>query len=494
MSEITIDPRPGGEKISPEIYGHFIEHLGRCIDNGLYVGEDSPIPNTDGIRNDVLQALREVKVPVLRWPGGCFAEEYHWMDGVGPRDQRKKMVNSNWGSVIERNRFGTHEFMRLCELLDCEPCLCGNVGSGTVREMQEWVEYITFDGESPMAELRRKNGREKPWKLKYFGVGNENWGCGGCMRPEYYADVYRQYQTYLRNYGENRLFKIAGGPNGDNYHWTRELMKSAGKYTDAISMHYYTRPLDTWGGTRGSATEFDEASWYKTLYKSLKIEEILLQHFLIMDEYDPERRVKMVSDEWGGWYDAEPGTNPAFLFQQNTMRDALIAGINLNLFNKHCDRICMTNIAQMVNVVQALILTEGEKMILTPTYHVFRMYREHQGASLLSVRTATPAAGPAVTPVPRVQCSASLGSSGTILLTVCNLSVHTADPLCIRLQEAAVASAEGAILKGQMTEHNTFEEPEQLTVQPFEDFSIKDGAVSVSLPPCCVASFKLVPR
>jgi len=320
-------------------------------------------------------------VPVLRWPGGCFADEYHWQDGIGPRTERPSIVNTHWGSVVEDNQFGTHEFFDLCEMIGTEPYICGNVGSGTVQEMEQWIEYITFDGSSPMANLRRKNGRDEPWRLPYFGVGNENWGCGGSMRPEYYADLYCRYQSYVRNLSGNTIFKIACGPNGADYGWTEVLMREAARYMHGLSLHYYTEP-GTWNG-KGSATGFDESAWFSTLSKCPRMEELIRRHGTIMDRYDPDKHVGFIVDEWGTWFDVEPGTNPAFLYQQNTLRDALVAGLTLNIFNNHCDRVQMANLAQTVNVLQALILTDGASMITTPTYHVFDMYQAHQGAILL---------------------------------------------------------------------------------------------------------------
>ncbi|MDP4088563.1 MAG: alpha-L-arabinofuranosidase C-terminal domain-containing protein, partial [Bacillota bacterium] len=370
MAKVIINTDIKKGKIDKNIYGNFAEHLGRCIYGGFWVGEDSDIPNVNGIRKDVVDALKELQLPVLRWPGGCFADEYHWRDGIGQAEKRPKMVNVNWGGVVENNHFGTHEFFELCKLLGAEPYICGNVGSGTVQEMREWIEYMTFDGESPMANLRAENGRKEPWNLKYFGVGNENWGCGGNMRPEYYADLYRRYSTFVRNFGENKIFKIAGGANTDDYNWTEVLMREAGRYMDGLSLHYYTVPGDFWLG-KGSAVKFEEDEWFQTMAKSYRMDELLTKHSNIMDKYDPDKRVALVVDEWGTWFDVEPGTNPGFLYQQNTMRDALVASIHFNIFHDHCDRVRMTNIAQCVNVLQAVILTEGAKMIKTPTYHVF---------------------------------------------------------------------------------------------------------------------------
>ncbi len=469
-------------KINKNIYGHFSEHLGRCIYGGYWVGKDSPIPNTDGIRNDVIEALREMKIPVLRWPGGCFADEYHWMDGIGPYEERPRMINTHWGGVIENNHFGTHEFMRLCELIGAEPYICGNVGSGTVQEMQQWVEYITFDGESPMADLRRKNGREEPWKLTYFGVGNENWGCGGGMRAEYYADEYRRYATYIRNFGDNKIYKIACGPNTDDYHWTEVLMREAGRRMHGLSLHYYTVPND-WVN-KGSATNFTEKEWFNTLKKTLRMDELITKHSTIMDKYDPDKRVGLIVDEWGTWYDVEPGTNPRFLYQQNTLRDALVAGINLNIFNNHCDRVQMANIAQTINVLQSVILTEGDKMILTPTYHVFNMYKVHQDAWLLPI---TLECGEYVLDgesIPQVNASASINEEGVINISLCNLDPNETAEIKCNIRGNAGKEVTGTILTAPvMNAHNTFDNPENIKPEVFDGAKLENDNLLISLPP-----------
>ncbi|MDR1403564.1 MAG: alpha-N-arabinofuranosidase, partial [Tannerellaceae bacterium] len=384
QNKLTVNVDQGRDVISKHIYGHFSEHLGHCIYGGYWVGEDSPIPNTRGIRNDVVKALRDISVPNLRWPGGCFADEYHWMDGIGPRSERPKMVNTHWGGVTEDNSFGTHEFLDLCEQLGCEPYISGNLGSGSVEEMSKWVEYITFDGESPMANLRKQNGREKPWNVRFWGVGNESWGCGGNMTPDTYAAFYRHYATYCRNYGDNRLYKIACGANAADYDWTETLMKNVGYQMQGLSLHYYTIPTGNWG-KKGSATQFDEAEYFATIQRTLFMDELLTKHSTIMDRYDPQKRIGLMTDEWGVWTDVEPGSNPGFLYQQNSLRDAILAAVNLNVFNAHCDRVKMANIAQTVNVLQAVILTDKEKMLLTPTYWVYYLYKVHQDATLLPV-------------------------------------------------------------------------------------------------------------
>lgn len=378
MDKYLINPNHKISKINKDIYGHFAEHLGRCIYEGIYVGENSKIPNVNGMRIDVVNALKDMGIPVLRWPGGCFADEYHWKDGIGDKANRKKMINTHWGGVVEDNSFGTHEYFELCRQLGCDTYINGNVGSGSVKEMNEWVEYMTFDGVSPMAELRKQNGSEKPWKINYFGVGNESWGCGGNMDPEYYGCLYKRYNTYVRDYNSNNKIKrIACGPNVDDYHWTREVMDKVKHHAQGISLHYYTIPGDTWEH-KGSATEFNTKEYYKTLAKAYRIEELINNHIAVMNSVNPQQWVNLVVDEWGTWYDVEPGTNPGFLYQQNTMRDAMVAALTLNIFNKHSDRIMMANIAQTVNVLQAMILTDAQKMVLTPTYYVFKMFKEHQ--------------------------------------------------------------------------------------------------------------------
>jgi len=469
--------------ISRHIYGHFAEHLGRCIYEGFWVGEDSPIENVHGIRKDVLEALRNLKVPVLRWPGGCFADEYHWKDGVGPRDKRKRMVNAHWGGVIESNHFGTHEFMLLCELLGCEPYICGNVGSGTVQEMREWIEYLTHDGESPMADWRRENGREEPWRLKYFGVGNEGWGCGGNMTAEYYAGLYRQYQTFLNNYGDNRLYKIACGPAGADTHWTEVMMREAAKFMDGISLHHYIVPTGDWTD-KGSATEFDEKMWFETLRRTMEMDELIRMHKTIMDKYDPEKRIDLIVDEWGNWHNVEPGTHPRFLYQQNTLRDALVAGVHLNIFNSHNDRVHMANIAQTVNVLQSVILTEGERMVLTPTYHVFDMYKVHQDATRLDLELSGEGYEFEGQVIPKLSATASRDGEGRIHVTVCNLDHANGATLEVELRGVdAVKAVSGRLLTAEaMQAHNTFENPDAVKPVPFGGAQAEGKKLKADLP------------
>ncbi|KHF36566.1 alpha-N-arabinofuranosidase [Paenibacillus sp. FSL M7-1455] len=479
-------------QINKNIYGHFSEHLGRCIYEGIWVGEDSPIPNTNGIRNDVVEALKRIRIPVLRWPGGCFADEYHWKDGIGKRENRKRMINTHWGGVVENNHFGTHEFMELCAQLGCEPYINGNVGSGTVQEMAEWVEYLTFGGESPMSALRAENGRQEPWSVAYFGVGNENWGCGGNMRPEYYADLYRRYQTYVRNYGDNRIHRIACGPNAGDYNWMDVLMREAARFMDSITLHYYTVP-GNWA-QKGAATGFNEQEWFVTMEKALHMEELVARHSAIMDKYDPEKRVGLIVDEWGTWFDVEPGTNPGFLYQQNSLRDALVAGLTLNIFNRHSDRVRMANIAQTVNVLQAVILTEGEKMVLTPTYHVFDMYKVHQDAELLDLNLSSGTYSAFGREIPEVSASASRDANGRIHISLCNLNHASSSSVSIDLrglQTSTPAISGSTLTSDALDAHNTFDQPERIAPQPFHAFKLEGSRLELELPSKSVTVIEL---
>ena len=483
---ITLNPDDESPIIEREIYGQFAEHLGTCIYGGLWVGENSSIPNQNGYRLDVLNALKELHVPVLRWPGGCFADEYHWMNGIGPQEKRPTMVNINWGGTTEDNSFGTNEFFNLCELLECEPYLCGNVGSGTVEELHDWVEYITAES-GPMAELRKLNGREKPWKLKYLGVGNESWGCGGNFTPDYYANVYRRYQTYCRDFNGNKLYKIASGASDWDLNWTDVMMKNAGNYMDGISLHYYT--VMNWND-KGSATNFDDVLYYKTLDKCLQIEPLIKQHCDIMDKYDRRKRVGLLVDEWGTWWDEEPGTINGHLFQQNTMRDAMVAALSLNIFHKFTDRVKMTNIAQIANVLQSMVLTKDEGMVLTPTYYVFKMYVPHQGGKLIPVDITS---NSVVENVPIVSATASV-KDGVTTLSLVNTDLNNDVEISINLNGIKAKYLKGEILTcNSITDYNDFGKPEAVSLKPFDkkNFSVKNDILTVKIPSKSIVSLTI---
>ena len=502
MAKLVINPEHEVSQINKEIYGHFSEHLGRCIYEGIFVGEDSPIPNVNGMRTDVVEALKDIKVPVLSWPGGCFADEYHWMEGIGPRENRKKIINTHWGGVVEDNSFGTHEYFELCRQLGCETYINGNLGSGTVQEMSEWVEYMTFDGVSPMAELRKQNGQEKAWKVDFFGVGNENWGCGGNMNPDYYANEYRRYQTYVRDYKKDHsIRKICCGANVDDYEWTEEVLKTCFNHStkeqhgfmDGLSLHYYVHP-EGWE-IKGSATEFDDKVWYKTLSKAYYMDELIRRHGAIMDQYDPDKEIGMIVDEWGTWFTVEPGTNPGFLYQQNTMRDALVAGITLNVFNKHSDRVKMANLAQIVNVLQAVILTEGDQMVKTPTYHIFDMYKYHQDSRLLESHMDAEMIGlEEEYQVPCLTESVSMAEDGTMHITLTNQSLERSYDMDVVVAAREIAGVKGQIVAEEMHAMNTFEDPDQVHVKAFDQVEITGQGLKFTIPACSVLHLQVTFR
>jgi alpha-N-arabinofuranosidase len=477
--------------ISRHIYGHFAEHLGRCIYDGFWVGDSIKVPKKDRIRLDVVEALKKIKIPNLRWPGGCFADEYHWRDGIGPRNERPKMVNTNWGVVTEDNSFGTNEFMDLCTLLNTQPYIAGNVGSGTVEEMAKWVEYFNFDGVSPMANLRKQNGHAAAWKVAYWGVGNESWGCGGNMTPDFYADQFKRYATYARNYPGAPLRRIASGANSGDYNWTDVMMRKARGQMWGLTLHYYTIPTGNWG-SKGSATHFDEQQYFNTMKNCLFMDTLVTRHSAIMDKYDSTKRVALVVDEWGVWTDVEPGTNPGFLYQQNSLRDALIAGTTLNIFNNHADRVRMANLAQTVNVLQAVILTKGNKLLLTPTYHVFDLYKVHQDAKLLPLTFTSPDYTMGDQKIPALNASASRDSLGAIHITLVNLDPNKKMSLQTSLNGLQWSTVYGQVVtSAKITDINTFENPNKIHVEKFAGASKQGNNLLVDLPAQSVVMLEL---
>ena len=472
--------RPG-PVYNRRLFGQFAEHLGTGIYGGIWVGKGSKIPNVNGYRRDVLDALKAIRVPVIRWPGGCYADEYHWREGVGPQAKRLTKVNTNWGGVTEDNSFGTHEFMNYSEMVGAEAYVSGNVGSASPSEMAEWVEYMTFPSKSTYAEERRKNGRDKPWKLAMFGIGNELWGCGGNMRPEYAADVTRRYSTFLKVPAGEKLQKIASGANSDDYNWTEVMMRDAGGAFDGIGVHYYTIP-GNWD-KKGAATGFDEESWARTLSKTLKMEELLTRHSAIMDKYDPNKRVALLVDEWGTWYDVEPGTNPGFLYQQNSLRDAMVTSLNLDIFARHADRVRGANIAQMINVLQAMILTDGARMVKTPTYWVFDMYKDYQDATVLPVDVQSRWYNKNQWVMKAVSASAVRDKAGVVHVGLTNVDPNQPATVSVKLDGVTAAQVSGRVLTGAtMDAHNSFDAPNQVAPQPFNGATLSGGTLTVQVP------------
>jgi len=491
QNEIVLQSDKGKDIISKNIYGHFAEHLGHCIYGGFYVGDNnSKIANTNGVRLDVIAALKKLKVPVLRWPGGCFADTYHWKDGIGAKDKRPSMLNVWWGNVKEDNSFGTNEFLNMCELLGAEPYLSGNVGSGSPQELSDWVKYVNHpNGSSPMPDLRLQNGRPNPWHVKYWGIGNEAWGCGGNMKPEYYANVYRQYATFMNN-GNEKIYRIASGASDADYNWTEVLMRDIPhNMLDAVALHHYS--IISWA-KKGPSTNFTEEEYFSIMQSALQMNELVEKHSAIMDKYDPKKKVALVVDEWGGWYEVEPGSNPAFLFQQNTMRDAMIAGTTLNIFNNHCDRVRMANLAQIINVLQSVILTKEEKILLTPTYHEMEMYNVHQDATMLPITLNCNDYTMGKEKLKAISASASMDKNGVTHISLVNIDANKEQEVNININGANYASVTGRILTSdKLQDYNSFENPNKIKPVIFNQAILSKNSLKLKMPPFSVIVLEL---
>lgn len=481
QNEIILKPEEAKTEISRHIYGHFAEHLGRCIYDGIYAGSDSPLANKDGVRTDVIEALKNLNIPNLRWPGGCFADTYHWKDGIGPKDERKHIENLSWGNEREDNGFGTHEFLDLCEQLGAEPYLAVNMNSGSVQEAVEWVQYVNHkNGSSDLTDLRQQNGRDKPWNVKYWGIGNESWDCGGDMTADYYSNLYKRYATAMTSYSNTeKLFRIAVGPGSDDYAWTETVMKNIpAKRIEGLSVHHYS--VFDWSA-KGPSYTFSDEEYFKTMHRAWFMEEFINKNSEIMDKYDPDKNVALIVDEWGGWYESIP--EKGILYQQNTIRDAMIAGMTLNIFNNHADRVRMANLAQTVNVLQAVILTEGEKMLLTPTYHVMEMYKVHQDAQLVPISLNSEKMVNGNQSLPAISASASVDSQNLLHLSIVNVDNEKNHPISIDLGDAKYKKVSGRILTSEsVRDHNSFSDPDKITPRSFNKATLKKGKITFELP------------
>jgi alpha-N-arabinofuranosidase len=489
--ELSIDLSKPGAKIDRQIFGQFAEHLGTGIYEGVWVGPGSAIPNTRGIRNDVVAALKALKVPNVRWPGGCFADEYHWRRGIGK--DRAVSLNPNWGGVLEPNTFGTHEFMDFVGQIGAEAYLSVNVGSGTPQEAAEWLEYLTAPATTALGKERAANGHPEPYKIAFLGIGNESWDCGGNMSADYYAQQLRIYARFTRNYNPaqqqaDKMLRIATGPGGSEprfIEWTDTVMKSwQGRPwswdMEGLSLHNYTVVRFP---AAYKSTGFGEREYAEIVKATLDMEGHVTTHSAIMDKYDPEKKIALVVDEWGAWYAQDPGTTPGFLRQQNSIRDAVLASLNLNIFARHADRVRMANIAQMVNVLQAMILTDKEKMVLTPTYHVFRMYVPFQDATLVPVSFTAGFYTHGTIALPRIDAIAAKDASGTVWLSLTNVDPHQPASVTLTLNGVTAASASGETLTAPAIDSvNTFDAPKTVTPKPIAA-SVQGGQVSLTVEP-----------
>ncbi|MDR7331140.1 alpha-L-arabinofuranosidase C-terminal domain-containing protein [Roseateles asaccharophilus] len=491
--KINIQADQPGPVIARQIYGQFGEHLGAGIYEGLWVGTDSKIPNVRGWRTDVVTALKALKVPVLRWPGGCFADEYHWRDGIGPQAQRPPRVNTSWGGVIEPNSVGTHEFMDLADQLGTEVYINANLGSGTVAEMAQWLEYLTAEGDTALARERRANGRDKPWRIQYWGIGNESWGCGGHMKPSYYADQYKQWATFAKAPRGNRPKLVASGGQELELHWTETLSAEIKDRMAAITHHQYSLPTRDWK-KKGSAVNFPESEWISTLAVPQTIDGYLAKHREILDRNDPAKKVAIYFDEWGSWYDPEPGTDPGFLVQRNTLRDAVLSALHFHVFHRHADRVKMANIAQMVNVLQAVVITDKERMVLTPTYHAFAMHLPFMDATSLPVQlSGVPDYTLGKYSIPALSASAAKAADGKLILSLSNTNPNQPLPLQLAVGGKGVRAVSGQLLTAAtMDAQNWYDAPDRVKPQPFKA-EAKGGVLALNVPAKSVLVLEVQP-
>ncbi|WP_293974277.1 alpha-L-arabinofuranosidase C-terminal domain-containing protein [Sphingomonas sp.] len=485
-----------GARIAPEIYGQFVEHLGRGVYEGIWVGEKSPIPNVRGIRRDVVEALKPLHIPVIRWPGGCFADSYHWRNAIGPQSRRVPEINASWGGKPDTNAFGTHEFMDFLGQIGAEPFVSVNVGSGSVQEADDWMRYMTAPTDSAPGRARANNGHAEPWPVQYIGVGNETWGCGGNMTADTYAQTYRHYAAFLRSYSGPRARLIAVGADSDDYAWTETMMARAVTwrpdptplaYIDdkplmwGLSLHFYTFAGNDWRN-KGRNVGFDRTGWAKALQRTMLTDELITRHAAIMDRYDPDKKIALAVDEWGAWFQSEKDA-PSNLYLESTLRDAVIAGLSLNIFNRHADRVRMANLAQMVNVIQSLVLTRGKEMVVTPTWHVFDLYKVHQGATQIPVDVATADYVEGDIRMPQVSVSASRDETGAVHLSIVNLDPEHAAPISATLVGAAGKSVSAQALTAAAIDTKVeFGAADPFVPKPIDGARLDGSTLSILVP------------
>ena len=488
---VSVDVSKSGPNINRNLFGQFMEHLGHGVYEGVWVGPDSPLPNTRGIRNDVVAALKALRVPNVRWPGGCFADEYHWRKGIGP--QRQVTLNPNWGGVIEPNTFGTHEYMDFLDQIGAAAYVSVNVGSGTPQEASEWLEYLTTAQPTTLQKERAANGHPEPYTIPFLGIGNESWDCGGNMSPDYYLSQFKIYDRFVRNFNpaqqdKDQMLKIAVGPGGDEprwSEWTETMMKAYQQHTwswdmNGLSLHSYT--VVKWPPKLASVG-FGETEYAQILNSTLEMDGLIKKYSAIMDKYDPQKKVALVVDEWGAWYAALPGTNPGFLVQQNSLRDAILAALNLNIFARHADRVRMANIAQMVNVLQAMIMTDKEKMVLTPTYYVYKMYVPFQDSTFIPVTLDARTYTHDKITLPRVDAIAAKGKDGKVWVELTNINPNEPAEIELNVSGMSAKSAAGDTLTAPKVDSvNTFDSPNSVVPKPISA-GLQGGKLVLKLEP-----------
>jgi alpha-N-arabinofuranosidase len=485
--------------VRPDFHSHFAEHLGSCTYGGIWVGKNSPIPNIDGFRKATVEYLKELGVPVLRWPGGCFADDYHWRDGIGPASKRPRRVNIHWGKYTEDNSFGTHEFLAFCRLIGAEPYLAANVGTGTPQEMRDWIEYCNYPKGSALADERAANGSPEPFNVRYWGVGNELWGCGGNYRAEDAAREYRRFATFARAVGGNQVYLVGCGPSGNDARWTRGFMDTlAGGLTpNGYSMHYYE------GGSL-PPEQFTPEAMYQQFNTFPRVEQAVTAQRTLLDGYDPNRRIGLFLDEWGVW-DRLTDNSKGRLWQQSTMRSGVAAALGLNVFNRIADKLYMCNIAQIVNVLQSVLLTdgpEGKNCVRTTTYYAFMLFKPHRGNTAVEVETDAPrltdfggrggrgGRGGQPEPPPDMSLSASRQGSKMVLSFVNPRHDVDMDVDCA-LRGATAKSGTAQILHdSDINAYNGFDNPDRIVIKSHE-VAVEVGRVRITLPSMSVATVTL---
>ena len=500
--------------ISPNIYGHFTENLGGVIYDGVWVGEDSKVPNQYGIRSALIEQLRKIKAPVIRWPGGCFADSYDWRDGVGPREKRPRRTNFWSGSPqspavhkYDPNQFGTDDFVRFCRLTGAEPYLAANVRSLPAEAFDRWVEYCNSpEGSTTLADLRKAGGSPQPFNVHYWGVGNESWGCGGEFTAQEYAVEFRRYTTSLPRYGQ-QLQLIPSGPNDDDWSWTRAFLEEitrkrlphlSGIY--GLALHHYawdlSRGIPQIGTTgNGDAIKFEPVDWYELLHQGNLMEGLIEGHWQAMGEFDKNHDIKLIVDEWGPSYKAGSEATPGDLLEQTpTLRDAVFAGMTLDTFNRHPEKVAMANCAQLINCLNSLYLAHEDRFVVTPVGRVFEMYTAHQGNQALRTVIAAPQVHYDRDGKPAtfwgLQGSASLADK-RLVLTVVNS--HVSEP---RLTEITIRGAAGksgtvtTLTSPDIHAHNTFAQPTTL-VPKTDSVKVKGSTLVHEFPPASVSALQI---
>jgi alpha-N-arabinofuranosidase len=502
--------------ISPNIYGHFVENLSGVLYDGIWLGEKSPVANIDGVRKSLIEHMRKIKATVIRFPGGCFADSYDWRDGVGPAEKRPRRTNfwamgeSEKAPASHRydpNAVGTNEFVHFCNLIGAEPYLAANVRSLPASAFQQWVEYCNSPaGSTTLADARVAAGYPDPFRVKYWGVGNESWGCGGEFTPQEYAVEFRRYSTWLPTYGDN-LNLIASGPNTDDWNWTREfltevLRKGPGalRRIYGMALHHYAWNLSRgktqdWVAGKGEALKFDTVDWYELLREGERMEGLVTGHWQVLSEFDHQHRVKLVVDEWGPWYrpgsEATPGDQ---LEQMPTLRDAVFSGMTLDIFNRHPEKVAMANCAQLINCLNSLYLAHEDKFVITPVGHVFDLYSSHQGGDALRTVFSAPNVHYDRDGQPAsywgLKGSASVRDKS---LTITAVNPSTSEPRLaeIALRGATVKEASMRFLSNaDIHAHNTFEQKEVIVPQT-KPLSMSGGTLVAEFPPASVVALHI---